>query len=187
MMKLTSICATGVLCTIGALTSHAQTLTCENAQYDPALVQKYPNLPKSCFDIVSRDGENYAVVKAKLDKVLTNNSIQVRIKRPDGSYAPRTTVRTEAGQRVLIGGQPTRLSDVATGQEITAYVSVREPIIALEPVEESVALVTSPLEEEPERMAALPSTGSFTPVLALLGSISLLFGGLLTAIRIRRR
>jgi LPXTG-motif cell wall-anchored protein len=32
----------------------------------------------------------------------------------------------------------------------------------------------------------LPSTGSLVPLLGILGSISLLFGGLLTAIRYRR-
>jgi hypothetical protein len=184
MMKLTSVFAAGVLCTIGAITSHAQTLTCANAQYDPALLQKYPNLPKSCLDIVSRDGEDYAVVKAQLDKVMSNNSVYVRTKQPDGTYGERHKLRIEADQRVLVEGKPTRISDLATGQELTAYVKVREPAMALEPV--GTAHVYSTPLEEPEQMAALPSTGSLVPLLGILGSISLLFGGLLTAIRYRR-
>ena len=187
MTKLTTVLAAGVLCTIGALTSHAQTLTCANAQYDPVVLQKYPNLPKSCFDVVSRNGENYAVVHARLDKVLSNNSIQIRVKQPDGSYADRRTLRVEGDQRVMVQGKPTRIQDVATGQELSAYVKVTEPLMALEPVAPA-ALVTTPLEAQPERMAAaLPSTGSLVPLLGLLGSVSLLFGGLLTAVRYRRR
>jgi hypothetical protein len=188
MTKLTSVFAAGVLCAFGSIASHAQGVTCDNAQYDPELLQKYPNLPKDCLDIVNRNGENYAVVKAKLDKVLSDNSIQIRVKRSDGSYEPRRTLRTVGGQKILVQGQATRLSDVATGQELTAYVKVTEPVMALEPEAPTTPLVTSPVEPEPERMAAaLPSTGSLVPLLGLLGSVSLLFGGLLTAVRYRRR
>jgi len=186
MMKLTSICSAAVLCTIGAITSHAQTVTCENAQYDPALLEKYPNLPQRCFDVVNRDGENYAVVKARLDKVLSNNNIIVSIKRPDGTYSEPTKLRTKGTQQVMVKGQPTHIQDVPTGQELTAYIRVHEPAMALEPVA-TEALVITPLQEHEHMAAALPSTGSFTPLLGLLGSISLLLGGLLTVVRIRRR
>jgi hypothetical protein len=187
MTRLTTVLAAGVLCTLGTLTSHAQTVTCANAQYDPALLQRRPGLPKACLDIVNRDGQDYAVVKAKLDKVLSDNSVQIRVKLPDGSYAPRQTLKVQKGQRVLVQGQPTRVSDVATGQEVTAYVKVAAPVMALEPVETD-PLVTTQIDEEPQRMAAaLPATGSLVPLLGLLGTVSLLFGGVLTAVRYRRR
>jgi hypothetical protein len=73
------------------------------------LLQRRPGLPKACLDIVNRDGQDYAVVKAKLDKVLSDNSVQVRVKLPDGSYAPRQTLKVQKGQRVLVQGQPTRV------------------------------------------------------------------------------
>jgi hypothetical protein len=187
MSKFLRVSAVSVFCVSGAIAvSQAQSVTCENAQYDPGLLAKYPNLPKSCLDIITKDGELYAVVKAKLDKV-SGNSVRVRIKQPDGTYADRTTVRTDSNLRVKVDGRPTRVSDLATGQELSAYIKVREPAIALAPAEESAPLVTSPIEDEPEQMAAtLPSTSSFLPLLGLFGGASLLLGVLLSVVRHRR-
>jgi hypothetical protein len=191
MNVLLRIAAVNVLCAIGAMTAgHAQSVTCQNAQYDPAVLAKYPNLPKSCLDVVMRDGEEYAVVKAKLDRVTSSGSVVIRPKMPDGSYAERRTVKTPSNLKVLIDGKPARVQDLAEDQELTAYVKVSEPVMALAPADESTPLALTPLEEvepEQERMAAtLPSTSSALPLLGLMGGAFLLLGGLLSAIRFRR-
>jgi hypothetical protein len=191
MSMFLRISAASVLCTIGAIAvSQAQSVTCENAQYDPSVLAKYPNLAKACLDIVTKEGEPYAVVKAKLDRVSGNNA-SVRVKLPDGTYHKRQTVRTDPDLRVLIEGKPTRVRDLATGQELTVYVKVREPVMALAPAEETTPLAAAPIQdEEPEQeqmAATLPATSSFLPLLGLFGGVSLLLGGLLSAIRYRRR
>jgi hypothetical protein len=187
MNKFMRASAVSVLCTVGVIgISQAQSVTCANAQYSPELVAKYPNVSKACFDVITRDGEPYAVVKAQLDKISGNNAY-VRIKQPDGSYSKRTMLRTDPDLRVIVDGKPTRVRELATGQEITAYIKVREPVMALAPAEETTPLVTTPIEEEPEQMAAaLPATSSFLPLLGLFGGVSLLLGGLLSVIRRRR-
>lgn len=51
--------AMSVLCTIGAIAvSQAQTVTCQNAQYDPDVLARFPNIAKACSDIVSKNGED---------------------------------------------------------------------------------------------------------------------------------
>ena len=58
--------------------------------------------------------------------------------------------------------------------------------MALIPADPATPLHTTTLGPEPERMAALPSTASIVPMLGLIGSVFLFFGGILTAIRRRR-
>ena len=190
MTRLLRASAVGVLCMIGAMaTSHAQTATCQNAQYSSEVLAKFPNIAKACSDVVQKNGEDYAVVKARLDRVNPSGTVAVRVKQPDGSYSKQMTIRPRSDLRVQVDGKPARVRDLATGQEITAYVKVTEPVMALAPAEESEPLAAAPIEEEPqeEQMAALPATGSLVPLMGLLGGVSLLLGGLLTAIRFRRQ
>jgi hypothetical protein len=189
MSMFLRVSAVSVLCTIGAIAaSNAQSITCESAQYSPEVLAKYPNISKACSDVITKSGEHYAVVKAQLDRV-SGNSATIRVKHADGTYAKRQTVKTNPDLRVNIDGKPTRVRDLATGQELTVYVKVDEPVMALAPAEETAPLAAAPIqeEEEAEQMAAaLPATSSFLPLLGLFGGVSLLLGGLLSIIRHRR-
>jgi LPXTG-motif cell wall-anchored protein len=190
MNRFLLVSSIGVLCTIGAIATSQAQVTCENAQFDPALLEKYPNLPQACSDIIQKEGQDFAVVRARLERVNPSGSVVVRIQQPDGSFAGRTTLRTPPDLRVQVDGRPTRLRELATGQVLTAYVKVTEPVMALAPAEESTPLMVSRMdEEEPEEQmaAALPSTASPLPWLGLMGAVSLLLGGLLSVIRYRRR
>jgi hypothetical protein len=189
MSTILRVAAAGVVCAFGAITaSHAQSVTCQNAQFNPATLAKYPNLQKNCQNIVTRQGEHFAVIKAQLDRV-NQTSVVVRVKQPDGSYAQRTTLKTTPEMRVLVEGKPVRVTDLSTGQELTAYVKVREPVVALAPAEETTPLVVTPIEEEPQEQvaAALPETASAMPLFGLAGGAFLFLGGLLSALRRGRR
>ena len=176
-----------VLCTIGAIgVSQAQTVTCQNAQYSSEVLAKFPNIAKACSDIISKDGADYAVVKARLDRVDPSGRVAVRVKQPDGNYSKTISIRPRSDLRVLVDGKPARVTDLATNQEITAYVKVDAPVMALAPAEPSEPFVALPIEEPQEQMAAsLPETASFLPLFGLLGGMSLLLGGLLRVIRYR--
>jgi len=180
--------AMSVICTIGAIAvSQAQAATCENAQYDPDVLARFPNIAKACSDIISKNGEDYAVVTARLDRVDPSGRVQVRVKQSDGSYSKRISIRPRPDLKVLVDGKPARVQDLAANQEITAYVKVREPEIALAPADAAETFVFIPIEEPQQQLAALPETASFLPLFGLLGGISLLLGGWLTAMRHRRR
>jgi hypothetical protein len=189
MTRFLRASALGVLCTIGAIAvSDAQTVTCQNAQYNPEVLARFPNIAKACSDIISKDGEDYAVVKARLDRVDPSGRVAVRVKQADGSYSKLVSIRPRSDLRVLVDDKPARVSDLATGQMITAYVKVREPAIALAPADTNEQLVTTPLEEPQEQVAAaLPATASMLPLFGMLGGVSLLLGSLLSVIRHRQK
>ena len=188
MTKFLRASAVGVLCTIGAIAvSDAQTVTCQNAQYDPEVLARFPNIAKACSDIISKDGADYAVVKARLDRVDPSGRVSVRVKQPDGNYSKPISIRPRSDLRVMVDGKPARVRDLATGQEITAYVKVDAPVMALAPAEPSEPFVATPIEEPQEQMAALPATASMLPLFGMLGGVSLLLGGLLSVIRHRQK
>jgi len=87
MNRLLRAAAVSVIGAIGAIAvSQAQTVTCQNAQYDPDVLARFPNIAKACSDIVSKNGEDYALVSARLDRVDPSGRVQLRVKQPDGSY-----------------------------------------------------------------------------------------------------
>jgi hypothetical protein len=179
--------AVSVLGITGAIgVSQAQTVTCQNAQYDSEVLARFPNISKACSSIVAKNGEDYAVVKARLDRVDPSGRVAVRVKHPDGSYSKQISIRPRPELRVLVDGKPARVTDLATAQEITAYVKVTAPAMALAPAEPSEQFVALPIEDPQEQMAAsLPATASFLPLFGLLGGVSLLLGGLVRVIRYR--
>ena len=180
--------AMSVLCTIGAIAvSQAQTVTCQNAQYDPDVLARFPNIAKACSDIVSKNGEDYARVTARLDRVDPSGRVQLRVKQPDGSYSKQLSIRPKPDLKVLVDGKPARVQDLAANQVINAYVKVRAPEMALPPADAGQTFVFLPIEEPEQQMASLPSTAGFLPLIGLLGGVSLLLGGWLSAIRYSRR
>jgi hypothetical protein len=188
MNKFLRASAISVLCTIGAIAvSQAQTVTCQNAQYESDLLARFPNIAKACSDIISKNGEDYAVVTARLDRVDPSGRVQLRVKQPDGNYSKRLSIRPRPDLKVLVDGKPARVQDLSENQEITAYVKVRAPEMALAPADPQERYVFIPVEEPQQQLAAaLPATASFLPLFGLLGGMSLLLGGWLTAMRHRR-
>jgi hypothetical protein len=167
--------------------SPAQAATCQNAQYDPDVLAKFPNIAKACSEIISKDGEDYAVVTARLDRVDPSGRVQVRVKQPDGTYSKNISIRPRPDLKVLVDGKPARVQDLAANQEITAYVKVREPQMALAPADPQERYVFIPIEEPQAQLAAaLPATAGILPLLGLLGGVSLLLAGWLSAVRHRR-
>ena len=188
MNRLLRAAAVSVIGAIGAIAvSQAQTVTCQNAQYDPDVLARFPNIAKACSEIVSKNGEDYALVTARLDRVDPSGRVQLRVKQPDGSYSKRLSIRPKPDLKVMVDGKPARVQDLAANQEINAYVKVRAPEMALPPADAGQTFVFLPIEEPQQQMASLPSTAGFLPLIGLLGGVSLLLGGWLSAIRYSRR
>jgi hypothetical protein len=187
MNRLLRAFAMSVMGAMGAIAiSQAQAATCQNAQYDADVLARFPNIAKACSDVVSKDGQEYAVVTARLDRVDPSGRVQVRVKQPDGAYSKQISIRPRPDLKVLVDGKPARVTDLAANQEITAYVKVREPQMALAPADAQEQYVFLPIEDPQEQFAALPATASILPLFGLLGGVSLLLGGWLSAMRHRR-
>lgn len=182
----------GIRCrvTVGALLALVTTLAfaqnprdCAAVQFSDEVLERFPRAREACLDVISRDGQEYAVFNARLTRV-TGNNMRVRFRHPDGSLGPSTSITPPRDFRVLINGEPTRVSDLAPDQDLKAYVQVARPMMALEPADTSQRMLIVPLAveqgaEEPSadrtRLAEasgdpeMPATAGPAPVFASFG------------------
>jgi hypothetical protein len=163
------------------------TAACQRVRFSDEVLNRFPRAPQACLDVINRDGQDYAVFKAQLDQV-TGNTLRLRFKQPDGTYAAATNIKTDPERRVLIDGKPVRVTDLAPDQEITAYVRVDKPMIALPPVTESEPLDAVPLGAVEPVVAraepAMPHTASQVGFVALVAP---LLWAIALALRLARR
>ena len=182
-------------------TAHAQNQeACRAVEFSRELLERFPHAQETCLDVISRDGQQYAVFRARLDRVV-GSRLQVRFRNPDGSYGPATRIATERDFRVLVDGRPLRVSELSRNQELTAYVQVDEPMVALAPADASehlhpVPLVIIPVarqsseesSNEAQQVAAenpsMPATAGFANTIGTLGF--LLIAGALAVKTLRR-
>jgi hypothetical protein len=180
---LSPVIVAAILLGWGAAAHSQNTAACQSVQFSAEVLSRFPGAPKSCLDVISRDGQQYAVFKAQLEDV-RGNSLRVRVKNQDGSYGERKTIQARSGRQVLIDGKTYPVSELAPNQEITAYVRVDRPLVALAPASESEPvdaepLMESPPEDEPVRLSSaqtptMPETASPLGVLPLAGAFCLL-------------
>ena len=146
---------------------------CQNMRFSDEVLARFPRAPEACLDVITRDGEQYAVFKAQLDRV-SGNTLRLRFRQPDGTYAAAQNVKTSPERRILIDGKPVRVSELAPNQELTAYVRVDKPLLALPPVSESAPLEPEPMAAPEPALAraepVMPHTASPMTLIALLGA-----------------
>jgi hypothetical protein len=175
--------------------TRAQNSACQSVQFSAEVLDRFPGARASCLDVIQREGQQYAVFKAQLVEA-RGNSLRIRVKSPDGKYGPATVLAARPGRKVLVDGKPYPVSELAPNQELTAYVRVDEPEIALAPVTEAEPLESFPLAEPPEASGpvrlssaaapSMPDTASSVGILALVGFFLLAVAGLLTMMRLYR-
>src|SRR5688572_27938358 len=119
-----------VLALVPALALAQQPAACERVQFSEEVLARFPNIRQACLDVINRGGQDYAVVKANLVRA-TPRRMTVQIKRPAGSLSEPIGVNVKPNERLNIAGKPTPIQDVAIGQELTTYVHVTDPGIAL--------------------------------------------------------
>lgn len=157
-----------------AQVASAQGVHCREVRFGADVVARFPRIAEACLDVIERDGQHYAVLKAQLQDV-SGNTLRVRMKQPDGSYSPSMSVKTKPELRLLIEGKPARVSDLAPNQELTAYVRVDRPMIALAPASESEPLDPVPLAAPEPTLAraepVMPHTAGPLGFLAIWGQL----------------
>jgi hypothetical protein len=165
---------------------NAQQSKCQTAQFSDRVLQRFPRAREACLDVITRNGEEYAVFKADLLRV-SGTTARMRAKLPDGTHAPAQNIRFDPNRRVLVDGKPLHPKQLAVGQEITAYVKVTEPLVALAPADESEPLTTQPIEDtqmaSAEDSPAMPTTAGPLPLIGASGLLLLVIGGALGFLR----
>jgi LPXTG-motif cell wall-anchored protein len=181
-----AVCAAVVLLAATAAADAQQPAACQTVQFSAEVLARFPRIREACLDVISRDDVKYAVVKAYLVRT-SSSGITVRVNLPDGTRSEPKFIKTDPKFRVLIDKQPTRVQDLAVGQELSAYLKVSDPMIALEPAEAAEPVALTPLADTPppSEGAPLPTTGSFVPALGLAGAIVLCLGAALGFLRRR--
>ena len=111
-----------VLATFAASTAFAGSLQstsvgkCADVKWKPEAVQKYPDIAKSCIDVVERDGKKYVKLAGKVTRK-GNDSVTVML---DGSKSSMTW-KPASGELVSIEGQDIPAMDVVVEQKLRFY------------------------------------------------------------------
>jgi hypothetical protein len=179
----------GVTAVLGGFAAPAMAADCATAQFSDEVLARFPNIRLVCSEIIEKDGQQYAVVKGDLVRTGTN-AVYMKFKLADGTKSDTRKIETRPEFRVKIDGKPVSVRNLAVGQELTAYVKVSEPVMALAAADENEPVASYPIEEAAPAMAAntaeMPSTAGPMPAVFGLGALLLAFAGMLTFLRIRR-
>src|SRR5688572_23108981 len=191
-MKASMSLGSLALALVPALGRAQQPAACERVQFSEEVLARFPNIRQACLDVINKDGQDYAVVKANLVRA-TPRRMTVQIKRPDGSLSEPIGINVKSNERIMIAGRKTPIQDVAIGQELTAYVHVTDPGIALASEVEIVEFTPVPATPEPEpepaaQVAAapeMPKTATWLPLAGTIGLILLALGAGISLLRRR--
>jgi LPXTG-motif cell wall-anchored protein len=183
------------LALIPAVALAQQPAACERVQFSEEVLARFPNIRQACLDVITKGDQQYAVVKADLVRA-SPRRMTIRVKRPDGSHSDPIGVNVAPNERLNVGGQPMAIQDVAVGQELTAYISVKDPGIALAPAEESEVVEFTPVPATPATPpepavaavpAEMPKTATSLPLLGSIGLVLLALGAGFALLRRRSR
>jgi len=182
-MKSTLVVSSLVLAMLPAVAGAQQPAICERVEFSQDVLARFPDIRKACLDVISKDGQEYAVVKADLVRA-TARRMTIRVKLPDGTHAEPRAINVKPGFRLNVDGRATPVDEIAVGQEITAYVNVNDPGIALAPAEASDPVEFTPVPAEPEPApepvaaapAEMPKTATQLPLLGAFGVALLALG-----------
>jgi hypothetical protein len=178
-----------LLSTVAAVPGQAQEMSCQNAQFSETVMQRFPRVRAACLEVIRRDSVYFAVFKADLVRV-TQSGVRIRPKLPDGSHAETRHVDVSPDRRVLVEGEQFRFDELSLPQELTVYIQVTEPMVALSPVNDIEPWALSSLQNvEPARTAsadtpvAMPDTSSVLPYVGLCSGALLCLGAVLRRVR----
>ncbi|NNJ65210.1 MAG: hypothetical protein HKP16_06565 [Xanthomonadales bacterium] len=200
-MKKTLLISMLVL--LGALgfTVNAQAAECSDVIWSAEMLADNPNIGDACLGVVEKRGAEAVKLRARVVRQGVNSTI-VQWQLPDGSWSAAQRRFPERGATAEIGGQNVRITDLAARQEVNIYIpmagnwsmptaapAAAAAAAAAAPAAAAAAAAAPPPpppapEPEPEPMA-LPATATQLPMLALLGGLMLLMGGMIGLVRTR--
>ena len=169
-------------------TASAQGVTCSDIVWSDTALEVNPNIADFCLEVVDKRGMQAARMTARVVRQSVNSTI-IQWQRPDGSWSPSERRYPDRGFAAEIEGREVRIADLPVRQEVNVYVAAGEmwsppaPAAAAAPPPPPPPPPPAP-EPEPEP-AALPTTATQLPLLALLGGLFILLGGAVTLVRSR--
>lgn len=181
------------LALIPAVALAQQPAACERVEFSAEVLARFPNIRSACLDVINRDGQNFAVVRANLVRV-TPRRMTVRVQLPDGTQSNTMGINVASNERVNVGGRMVPVGELAVGQTISAYINVNDPGIAVaseDPGPVEFTPITAEPEPAPEPAVAaapapeMPKTASNLPLAGTIGLLLLVVGAGIAFLRRR--
>ena len=162
---------------------------CGDIVFSEAITSQFPNVRNACLGVVTRDGRQFAHFQARIRSV-RGNQVEAEFKQPDGTWGRPVAFSPESDARARVAGRSYRYRDLSRGQELDVYLPPDRWAIAVQTDEAAFetarAITFTALTEPSAQVAALPSTASPLPLLALIGALLAAFGAGVVA-PLRRR
>jgi hypothetical protein len=130
-MKITK--ALAVIAGIASLaafpTANAQDVTCQNANFSEAVLESFGSIRYSCLEIVQRNGEPHAYIRAEVVRVWPPK-LTVRAERTDGTESNEITFTPADGYEFMVDQdrRKSTLAELTESSVLHVYVPVEAPI-----------------------------------------------------------
>ncbi len=196
------ICAGGVaaqeqLDTRGIADPRVQAASCNEVNWDAALLASYPGIADACQEVVTSEGVKWARFEANLQSSNRDGTVTLNFRDRQNRSIGDVTLEPAPMQRVQIEGREYRFSELTRGQSLNLYVPEGMFAVAVAPgapPEQFAQIVTRPRQQlaqaDPAPAPAgaatarrLPDTAGPLPLLVTAGFMALLGGIGLTVMR----
>jgi hypothetical protein len=171
------------------VTACAQDWNCDDLTWSASRLETNPQIADHCLDVVERNGAPFAKLHARVERQGVNSTV-VRYQFPDGSWGSSERV-FPGGFTANLGGEEVRIVDMAPRQEVNVYVRAAgnysfpaAPVVAAAAPPPPPPPPAPEPEPEPEPVA-MPTTATQVNLLALLGGLLILMGGVVSVVRTR--
>lgn len=149
-------------------------------------------IDQACMEMRDREDATYAILQATIVSQIGVSTF-VRFKHADGTEGPRQKSALAKNFKTMIAGKPVKLADLPEGQEVNVYVGNEYWVAPVAQATEAAAPIATPPppppppEPEPEpEPEVLPTTAGPLPLVALVGVLFLLIGGVMRYSRKRQ-
>jgi hypothetical protein len=205
MKNLTlKISLAALACSGFAMNAQAQSQTCADTVFVPAVYERWPHANDACLEILTRaDGNLYARFEAEV-LAQTPGGTYVRWTLNDGSKSKRVKITTPEDMEAIIGGNPVAIHSLNERQKVNVYLPQRSWVTedtsaddaaaaaaasaaaaAAAMAAEEEAVEEEAVEEEEVAAPVMPTTAANLGWLAIFGALFLMLGGALRFARQR--
>ena len=156
---------------------------CDSVVWSERAVATYPAIASACQGVEQRNGKRYVKFSGTVKRA-ENQGQRLVVNFKDGG---EVTLTPPPETRLYVNGKKTPVSDLARGDQLNFYIAEDRLAAQFPETEEiSARFVLVPIVIREQQLASLPSTAGPLPLLALIGTLSLGLGGLLSLYRRRR-
>ena len=158
---------------------------CDSVTWSADALATYPTIASACQGVLERNGKRYVKFEAKVKSVKDKGQRLVMDFKDGGEM----TLTPPPDTVLSVNGKKTPITSLSRGDQLNFYVAEDRFAAQFPEVETTSAryvIVPIVVPDHTQQLASLPHTAGPLPLLALMGTLSLGLGGLLSLYRRRR-